>query len=1007
MLLKHNIQAGPSRSVGRFLAFAALLVLVAICVKSVNPFQALLAVSRTVWAQEGPADDGELAAISRRLEEEASGLTRSVLADEHFGELRLKVEQAGIVPVLVRVRAPFRLESDLPSATEISGQREFISRVQSQVLSNLYGYDPASIKQYECIPYLAVRVNSIGLEWLNYSPQILDVTEDQLSEPVLSDSVRRIGGETSWNLGFTGAGQTIAIIDNGVDTNHPFLEGKVMAEACYSTNLPLFGASSLCPNGVSATTATGSALPCAIDGIGCDHGTQVAGIAAGRGNQFSGVAKDATLISIQAFTLFTGESRCGGRSSRCIRAFDSDLLLALEQVFLLKKFYSIAAVNLSAGGGRYTSPCDGSAPALKGMIDLLQGEGIATIIASGNEGYSNAINSPACVSSAISVGSTTSSPGLPERVSTFSNGSTQLKLLAPGDGINSSVPGGNFRTNSGTSMAAPHVSGAFAIARQKSPSASIYTIQSALAMTGLRITDPRNNLTRSRIQIDAALEYLGMVVPPNPIPLPPSQLSITPNSSSLLTLEWKDNSINESGFLIRRRPETDEKWSIVGRVDRNVTMFQNTVPRGGLTYHYAISAFNTTGESEMSNEVIGQTPEAGPAPPTNLSAAVLNSTEVQVSWRDNSNQENGFRLYRRMGNSGGWYPFLTVGANVTSVGLKLNAGMMYYFAVSTVSRYGESKLSNVVSAMTGQVPPPAPTEVRASAMSGTKITISWRDNSGNEIGFRIRRRLGLSDSWSLLTDVGPGVTTYDDLGLSPGTEYYYLVTSINPAGESALSNEAGTTTLISNGVVSPDSPGGLYAKVISSSAVDLGWLDNSFNESGFQIWECVGKNGPWRLIGMVEADTTVYCRRGLAPGESYSYFIRSYNGGGESVDSAPTSVVIPRMNFISLENNQPISGALNRFESQYFQIYVPDGAKQLTIETTSDLTGGGNIDIYVRAENQPNRFLFNCRSMRSGSSERCTINLPRAGNWHILGFGNHSMASRFTINAAYTLKQSE
>lgn len=1003
MAFKRSIRAGRGRSFrsALIIGFSLALLFVAFLSPPGAPQPGVYSVGAKASAQDDPDD---LITVNRRLEEEAAGLVRNEKAEDRFRELRLRVAQNGVVPVLIRLRAPFRRESDLNSEVEINGQREFINRVQGQVITNLFGYDPASIKQYECIPYLAVRVNSIGLEWLNYSTQVIDISEDQISEPLLAESVRRIGGETAWNLGYTGAGQTIAIIDNGVDGNHPFLEGKVMAEACFSTNFPQIGASSVCPDGVSATTATNSALPCKIENNGCDHGTKVAGIAAGRGPQFSGVAKDATLIAIQAFSRFTGSTWCGKGTNECLRAFDSDLLSALEQVYLLRKFYSVAAVNLSAGGSRFIASCDNSAPAMKAIIDLLQGVEVATIVASGNQGFTNGINSPACISSAISVGSTSSQPGSPERVSSFSNSSGLIKLLAPGDGIYSPIPGGEFIYNSGTSMAAPHVAGAFAIAKQKAPNASVATILSALTMTGVRITDPRNNIVRPRIQIDAALGYISTVVPPNPAPNPPSQLSAIPNSTSLITLQWRDNSNNENGFMIRRRSETDEKWSTIGKVGPNTTTFQSNVPRRGQAYYYTIAAFNFTGESEMSNEAFGRTPESGPAPPSNLSATVLTDVEVELKWRDNSGEESGFRLYRRMGSTDGWRPFITVGSNVTSIRLGLNAGMMYNFAVSTISRDGESNLSNEVSAMTGLVPPVAPSDLQASPISGTKIVLSWRDNSTNEIGFRVRRRVGSAGSWSLLADLGAGVTTLDDIGLSQGTTCHYLVTSINSAGESALSNEAGATTLTNDGVEAPETPGEVIARVRSNSAIELNWLDNSFNEMGFQIWECVGKSGPWKLVGMVGADKTIFNRDGLTGGEIYSYFIRAYNGGGESVDSNIVSTTMPRMQFIPLESDRNVSGMVNRFEGQYYRLHVPTGVEQLTIETTGELSGFGNIDLYLRAENQPSRALFNCRSMRNGSSERCTVSRPHTGNWHVLVYGNYPMASRFTITASYTMR---
>src|SRR6185437_4490804 len=106
----------------------------------------------------------------------------------------------------------------------------------------------------------------------------------------------------------------------------PFLSGKVVAEACYSTTLTAEGTASLCPGGAPATTATDSGLPCSPSIDGCYHGTHVAGIAAGRGSSFSGVAKDATIIAIQVFSEDVTSSPPGTTS------YESDIIAGLEEV---------------------------------------------------------------------------------------------------------------------------------------------------------------------------------------------------------------------------------------------------------------------------------------------------------------------------------------------------------------------------------------------------------------------------------------------------------------------------------------------------------------------------------------------------------------------------------------------------------------------------------------------------------------------------------------------------
>ena len=119
----------------------------------------------------------------------------------------------------------------------------------------------------------------------------------------LAYSVPHIGGTTAWNSGYSGAGQAVAVLDTGVEKNHPLLAGKVVSEACYSSNYPQYGVTSVCPGGVTESTASGSGAPCTgIDS--CSHGTHVAGIVAGKNgpsNAPAGVAKDANIIAMQVF----------------------------------------------------------------------------------------------------------------------------------------------------------------------------------------------------------------------------------------------------------------------------------------------------------------------------------------------------------------------------------------------------------------------------------------------------------------------------------------------------------------------------------------------------------------------------------------------------------------------------------------------------------------------------------------------------------------------------------
>lgn len=417
-------------------------------------------------------------------------------------ELIAKVTRQGKLRIIIRLKMSYAPERDIKSKKAISVQRESIQYLQSQLLKELAPYKVTFVKSYKVIPYISMEVNTEALEHLLKNPNVVSIEEDRLVPPLLEDSTELTGAQTCWNLNYRGDGQTIVILDTGIDKNHDFLRNKVVDEVCFSSNDSSNSVTTLCPDGNIEQYGPGAGINCATDINGCDHGTHVAGIAAG----WRGVAPYAFLISIQVFSRIDSTTECEthGLTTPCTLSYTSDQLEALEWVYehtwniigipMTSPTYQIAAVNMSLGGGQNSSPCDSSS--LKDAIDNLRSVGVATIIASGNDGYTDAIASPACISTAVSVGSTCKQ----DEISSFSNRADFLSLWAPGEKISSSVPGGSFSSMSGTSMAAPHVAGAWAILKSCKPSASVQEILHKLKTTGKGIPNSRAN----RILIDNA-----------------------------------------------------------------------------------------------------------------------------------------------------------------------------------------------------------------------------------------------------------------------------------------------------------------------------------------------------------------------------------------------------------------------------------------------------------------------------------------------------------------------
>jgi hypothetical protein len=227
----------------------------------------------------------------------------------------------------------------------------------------------------------------------------------------------------------------------------------------------------------------------------------VAGIAAGNYGYLTadtgGIAPGASVMSIQVFQKDCASGTCQ------IYANYSDIMQALEHVYSQRNNYAIAAANLSLGGMDFTSTCDNEAPGVTSVIRSLRAANIASVISSGNSALPNAVSFPGCISEAISVGSTTKQNG----ISTFSNSASFLNLLAPGTSIASSMPGGGYGFTSGTSMASPHVAGAWATLKSAKPTATVSEVLAALTSSGTPITDSRNGITKPLIRIgDTAMD---------------------------------------------------------------------------------------------------------------------------------------------------------------------------------------------------------------------------------------------------------------------------------------------------------------------------------------------------------------------------------------------------------------------------------------------------------------------------------------------------------------------
>jgi subtilisin family serine protease len=296
-------------------------------------------------------------------------------------------------------------------------------------------------------------------------------------------------------IGVTGSGQSVAVIDTGVDYSISQFGGGGFP------NAKVIG-------GTDTADEDGDPMDCN------GHGTKVSGIIAGP----AGVAPDAKIVAIKAFA-----STDPTNSTCSDTAFVSDMIQGINFAILHKAEFHIAAINISLGGEPESDEvgyCDASEPAEAAAFDAAAAADLPVVVAAGNGGFLHALSAPACLSSAVSVGAVysvtlptvswsacTDAPAAPDLVTCFSNSNTNLSLLAPGAFWSTIDRGGGLVPFAGTSASTPAAAGALALLRQARPELSGSGAVGLLRSTGSPVTDPRNGIVTPRVDAFAAVQF--------------------------------------------------------------------------------------------------------------------------------------------------------------------------------------------------------------------------------------------------------------------------------------------------------------------------------------------------------------------------------------------------------------------------------------------------------------------------------------------------------------------
>ena len=435
---------------------------------------------------------------------ELEGAAAKKVSPELLGQLRDDLDAAKeslpaykVVVALRPQESPTRLGSAFSSAVAERSLRANIQSVQNRVLGAVRLDAPRGLSvlnRYQSVYGFSAIVDASGVSALVKLDDVLYVEPMPVYEKQDAQAFPLTNTDLAHAAGARGAGVTIAIIDDGIDHDHPAFGGQSAFP-----NSKILGGRDFADNDSDPT----------VDCTAQSHGTSVAGVAAGNGGGITGTAPDANLV----FLKIQSASICGQNG------LDGDIAGAIDWAVTNRNTFGIKVISMSLGtSSTFTNPCSSIAEA--SALNAAQSAGMVTLVASGNSAAANGISSPACHPAAVSVGAVydanigganfgicNDSTTFADKVTCYSNSDTFLDLLAPAHcALTATTGGGTTTCFGGTSSATPYAAGIAATLFGEDSSLTRSEALSALTATGVSITDTRNGISKPRVDHQAAVD---------------------------------------------------------------------------------------------------------------------------------------------------------------------------------------------------------------------------------------------------------------------------------------------------------------------------------------------------------------------------------------------------------------------------------------------------------------------------------------------------------------------
>jgi titin len=344
--------------------------------------------------------------------------------------------------------------------------------------------------------------------------------------------------------------------------------------------------------------------------------------------------------------------------------------------------------------------------------------------------------------------------------------------------------------------------------------------------------------------------------------------TVTQQTVSSFKLDWSDNSSGEEGFKIERKID-DGTYAQIASVGANVITYTDSSinKKGYTTVYYRIRGFKGTDYSAYSEKTQSITfPE-----PSNINYTKTSISSITVTWADNSNGEDGFKIDKKVGFSEWILTYGTAAANAVSwldSNAEPNTSIQY-----RVYAYKGNNTSAAGSTATIDNTFPAPLNISTEKLTISSIKVNWTDNSTGETGFIVDRKIGV-DSWAAYDTTAANAVTWTDNNAVLNVNLQYRIKGYK---ESYYSNYL-ESSQISNIFPAPTNLTLTQVKSkTKATSIKLDWTDNSNGEDGFKISK-KDDVGNWNDLYTVGSNIKTWTDTNATISDSLAYRVKGYKG---------------------------------------------------------------------------------------------------------------------------------